>query len=87
MIKRLKINDDGRTHRPQWPDERHGRRDHHLYEARHPFRRMRVMVDYDVLTKHDAPECDLLAGLLQHPLVSSFKYADGELPSPLCQRD
>lgn len=84
MIKRLKSTDDGRRHEEQWPEVSEHRREQHLYAGRRPFRKMRVMVDFALLEaapEREAPtDRQLLTELLEHELVSTFRYADDGPP-------
>jgi hypothetical protein len=84
VIKRLKSADDGRHHEEQWPEVSEHRRERYLYAGRRPFRKMRVMVDFELLEAappQEAPTArQLLTELLEHELVSTFRYADGGPP-------
>src|SRR4051794_35125775 len=83
-MKRLKMRDDDRSHDVEWPgiDVRQGL---HLYGGRRPFRKIRVMVDNELLDatpvgQAPATERQLLTELLAHELIRLIKYADDGPP-------
>ena len=61
-----------------------------LFVSRLSLRKLRVLIDADLLKSLGTPEITgdlLLAGLLTHPLISLHRYADDGPPSDLSPRD
>ena len=90
-MKRLKMRDDDRSHDVDWPDidRRQGLQ---LYGGRRPFRKIRVMVDNELLDatpvgQAPATERQLLTELLVHELVRLIKYADDGPPPAALGKD
>ncbi|MEX2622358.1 MAG: hypothetical protein WD651_01365 [Acidimicrobiia bacterium] len=78
---------------PTWPAEPSDTATH-LFAGRTPFRKVRVMVDADLLEKPEPPKPPtkkhLLSDLLEIGLVELFRYADnGPRPevSPMVKTD
>jgi hypothetical protein len=88
VIKRLDLSRNERR-RPDWPS-RNEPSDGHLFSSRTPLRKIVVLVDAELLADiapvkpSDPRTVDprmLLAGLLDHPLVRLYRYADDGPPS------
>ena len=90
VIKRLDLTSE-RRHDVVWsePDQSQLRTTH-LFDGRLPYRKLRAMVDVDLLRADYSifatPE-DLLTELLGHPLVEVFRYSDDGPPSDLTPSD
>lgn len=82
LIHRLKVK-DGEDLRPQWPSNPD--RSAEIYQGRHPLRRLKVMVDADLVDQPAQPgrigeQAMLLGELLRHPLIRSQRYRDDGPP-------
>ena len=78
-LKRIRFQSSGRFD-DEWPLEDEPTRSHHLYHGRLPYRKMRVVVDADLLKDVGSPTelaaRNLLSCLLEHRLLSVLRYAD-----------
>jgi hypothetical protein len=89
VIKRLDTRNE-RTLRGQRPQESTSLRISSLYAGRKRFRRLRLMVDADLLGETqggEAPASGIVGGLMDHPLLEVFRYRDGGPPIELARDD
>lgn len=90
VIKRLDMTSE-RRHDDVWPEpDGPNRRNAYLFAGRKPYRKLRVMVDFDLLTANDSVFVtteDLVTELLGHPLVELFRYSDTGPPAGLAPGD
>jgi hypothetical protein len=85
VIKRLDLTSQ---HRPwvTWPESPDVSRSGYLYDGRKPYRKVRVMIDFDALTDGASgipTREDLLAQLLDRDLVEMLRYRDDGPPAEL----
>ena len=85
MIRRLKFRRDGRRQRDRWFEEEPSHTGVELYVGRTPLRKIRIMVDAELLTSGTVSDemspRELMTDLLDHELVSTFRYADSGPPN------
>lgn len=87
MIKRLDVSNP--TAREKWPVDDNPFRKRHLFAGRKRFRKLQVMIDAALLTTHETlPEtqAELLAELLDDPLIDVIRYADEGPPPSVAPR-
>ncbi len=89
MVRRLDLRTDGRLHRAEWVDSETNAS--HLFAARKPYRKIVVMVDDDVLASSNGStglsKASLLADLLDHECVRTYRYADSGPPEGTARVD